>query len=480
MKQPNILFAIADDASHMSAYGHSFLNTPAFDAVAGDGVRFTQAFTTNPKCAPSRASILTGMHTWQLEEACNHNSIFPSKFVSYVDLLEENGYFVGYTGKGWGPGNYQKGGWTRNPAGPEFNARTLTPPPETKISNKDYAANFQDFLTKRPEGKPFYFWYGGHEPHRAYVPGEGLRAGRKTEDVKVPPYLPDDKIVKMDLLDYAYETEWFDLHLGRMIDTLKAMGEYENTMIVVTSDNGMPFPRVKGQMYEFDFKLPLAICWKEGIPGGRVVEDLVSFIDLAPTLLEASGRSPHEQMIGKSLLPLLTATASGILEPGRDHVLMGREKHDLGRENDLGYPVRCIRTQEFLYVRNFAPERWPAGNPETGFTNVDSSPTKELLLSQHERGEDFYFDLAFAKRPLEELYQIKVDESCMHNLAGDPRYSAIKKTLWSRLEAELHLQNDPRIKGNGDIFDTYEHCGGEGATHSWKALKGGYFQKQKY
>jgi len=165
-QRPNILFAIADDASHMSAYGVQFLNTPNFDRVAKEGVLFTNAFTTNPKCAPSRASILTGKQTWQLEEACNHFGVFPSKFRVYPDLLEEIGYHVGYTGKGWAPGDYQQGGFKRNPAGDEYNRINLTPPAKF-ISNRDYAANFEEFLKERPADSPFCFWYGGHEPHRA-------------------------------------------------------------------------------------------------------------------------------------------------------------------------------------------------------------------------------------------------------------------------------------------------------------------------
>ncbi len=477
-KRPNILFAIADDASHMSAYGHEFLHTPAFDRVAKDGVRFNNSFTTNPKCAPSRASILTGMHTWQLEDACNHSSIFPAKFKSYVDLLENGGYFVGYTGKGWGPGDYKKGGWKRNPAGPEFNGCFLEPPANTKISNKDYTANFTDFLNKRPKDTPFYFWYGGHEPHRSYIPGEGIRAGKKIEDVKVPAYLPNEDTVKSDLLDYGYETEWFDMHLGNMIQKLKDIGEYENTLIIVTSDNGMPFPRVKGQMYEFDFNLPLAMSWKNKIPGNRVIDDLISFTDFAPTILEAAGIEKHSQIIGTSLLPLLASSLSGIVEPERTYVLMGRERHDVGSEDDLSYPVRCIRNHDFLYIRNLKPDRWPAGNPETGFTNCDSSPTKELILQQHEDGKNFYFNLAFGKRPLEELYDIKKDFECMHNLADDPAYSQIKKSMWEMLEHDLVLQNDPRVLGKGQVFEDYEYVGT--GNHSWKAYKEGRFEKQKY
>ena len=475
--RPNILFAIADDASHMSAYGHRFVDTPHFDRVAKEGVLFANAFTTNPKCAPSRACILTGMQTWQLEEACNHYGVFPSKFAVYPDLLEAAGYCVGYTGKGWAPGDFKRGGFERNPAGPEYNRHTLMPPSKT-ISNKDYAANFADFLKERPEGTPFCFWYGGHEPHRRYEEGEGLRSGKKLSDVDVPGYLPDDDIVKSDLLDYAFETEWFDRHLGWMLDQLEAIGELDRTIVVTTSDNGMPFPRVKGQMYEADFHLPLAVRWGEGAKGGRVVADLISFADFAPTFLDAAGLAPHAQMVGRSFLDILKSDASGRIDPSRDRVFMGRERHDMGREGDVGYPVRVVRTRDFLYVRNFRSDLWPAGNPETGFTNIDSSPTKTLILEQHAQGDDKYFDLAMGKRPAEELYQISEDRDCLHNLAGDPRYAEVKAMLWQELKAKLEAQGDPRIFGKGDVFDTYEYVGQK--AHSWQAYVEGGWEGQRY
>lgn len=464
-KQPNILFAIADDASHMSAYGHSFVHTPHFDRLAEEGVLFLHAFTPNPKCAPSRASILTGLYPWQLEEAGNHFGIFPSKFKVYPDLLEEAGYFVGYTGKGWGPGDWEKGGFSRNPAGNEYNDRKLEPPEQTGINRKDYAANFGDFLAHRPPGAPFCFWYGGHEPHRKYVEGEGARAGKRVEDVTVPAYLPDNEIVKNDLLDYAYEIEWFDKHLGLILQQLEDIGELDNTIIVATSDNGMPFPRVKGQMYEFDFRLPLAIRWKGENPG-RQVEDLVSFVDFAPTFLEAAGIEVPPQIAGRSLVNLMESKSSGQVDPSRNRVYLGRERHDLGREGDVGYPVRCIRTRTHLYIRNFEPGRWPAGNPETGYTNVDNSPTKSLIIEQHDQGlNDYYFNLAFAKRPEEELYNIIEDPLCLNNLAGEPEHQERKEALWNELKAKLEQTVDPRMFGKGDVFDTYEYTGK--APNSW-------------
>jgi len=477
--RPNILFAIADDASHMSAYGHAFVNTPNFDRVAAMGARFDCAFTTNPKCAPSRASILTGRQTWQLEEACNHFCVFPSTFALYPDLLEEAGYHVGYTGKGWAPGDWQRNGLPRNPAGPVYNDRKLTPPDETMISAIDYAGNFADFQAARPEGAPWYFWYGGFEPHRHYTPGEGRRAGKDLASVVVPPYLPDTEEVRSDLLDYAYEVEWFDAQLGKILDQIEAAGELENTLVVVTSDNGMPFPRVKGNMYEQDFNLPFAACWLARMPGGRTLTDLVSFVDIAPTFLEVAGLPAHEQMSGRSLLRLLASATDGRVDPTRERVFMGRERHDMGREGDVGYPVRCVRTPEYLYVRNFAPERWPAGNPETWFPGCDGGPTKTYILDEYEQGRCVeYFDLCFGKRPAEELYHIGRDRDCMHNLADDPAHAELKAQLWAELEAELRAGGDPRIVGQGDWFDQQEYTGQ--ATHSWANYLAGTWKRQSY
>lgn len=483
--RPNILFAIADDASHMSAYGHRFLSTPAFDRVASEGVRFTNAFTTNPKCAPSRASILTGRHTWQLEEACNHWNVWPAKFPVYTDILAEAGYHVGYTGKGWGPGDWKRQGRTINPAGREYAGRTLDPPSAT-VSSKDYAANFVDFLDERPDNAPFCFWYGGHEPHRPYEPGQGAANGKAVGEEEVPAFFPNDERVRNDLADYAFEVEWFDAQLGKMLDELDRRGELDNTLVVVTSDNGMPFPRVKGNMYDYDFRLPMAVMWRAtsaSAPGSRsgtgvALTDMISFTDIAPTFLEAAGLQTRPEMSGRSFLGLLGAQESGRFDPTRDRAFMGRERHDVGREGDVGYPVRCIRTDDYLYVRNLRPDLWPAGNPETGFTGCDSSPTKSLILELHDAGEERYFELAFAKRPLEELYDVKNDAECMENLAPRPEHASTCRELWSELRGYLRGQGDPRMLGTGDRFDAYEYVGNP--PHSWKAYAEGWWEPQRH
>ncbi|NKB72152.1 MAG: sulfatase-like hydrolase/transferase [Candidatus Latescibacteria bacterium] len=477
--RPNILFAIADDASHFSAYGHTFVDTPHFDRVAADGIRFNNAFTTNPKCAPSRASILTGRHTWQNREACQHWNFWPDGLAVFPDLLEAAGYHVGFTGKGWAPGDWQRCGRGRNPAGPHYNERRLEPPDGSKISGVDYAGNFADFLADRPQDAPFYFWYGGHEPHRHYTPGEGLAHGKRMEQVEqVPPYWPEEDVVRRDMLDYAFETEWFDAQLGKMLALLEQRGELDNTLVVVTSDNGAPFPRVKGNMYEDDFRLPCAVMWPQGIEGGRQVDDLVSFTDLAPTFLEAAEAASLDDCVGRSLFDIFAASGSGMVTPDRQRVYMGRERHDMGREDDLGYPVRCMRTSQYLYVRNFAPERWPAGNPETGYTGCDSSPTKARILTLKEEGQDECWRLAFGKRPLEELYDIVADSHCLENLAGRADMGPLKEKLWGELRAELERSGDPRIEGRGDIFEQYDYVGE--AQHSWAHYLKGDWQPQKY
>jgi uncharacterized sulfatase len=393
--------------------------------------------------------------------------VFNAKFPVYPNLLAEAGYHVGSTGKPWSPGDWRAGGFKENPAGKPYN-KIHAKPPSPGISNKDYAANFAAFLSEKPDDAPFCFWYGGHEAHRAYEKGVGVKNGKKLADATVPPYLPDDEVVRSDLLDYGYEIEWFDTHLGRMLKLLEERGELDETFVVVTADNGMPFPRVKGQIYDDDFHLPLAIRWPKQVPGGRKVDDFVSFTDFAPTFLDVAGMKPLAEMTGRSFLDVLKSSKSGWIDPSRDHVLTGKERHDLGRPGDVGYPVRAIRTKRYLYARNFHPERWPAGDPETGYRNIDGSPSKSRILELKEQGQGHFWDLSMGKRPLEELYDVQQDPRCLTNLADKPELKTVKEQLWGQLESELREQQDPRILGKGDVFDSYRYVGNHG--HSWDSV----------
>ena len=473
MKQPNILFCIADDASHFGYNGFGYVKTPNIDrlAEADGGVILDNAFTTNPKCAPSRASILTGMHTWQLREGCNHFSYFPGDFEVYPDMLEANGYHVGFTGKGWGPGDYEHYGRTRNPAGPDYSDIELAPPKDSRITAVDYSANFKAFLDDNKEGKPFCFWYGCKEPHRPYNIGESWDFETKPEDIKyLPSYWPDNDLVRRDMLDYAFEINWFDRFIGEMVSELEKRNLLDDTFILITSDNGMPFPRIKGQMYEQDFHLPMVAYWKGKLHCGKELDALISFIDIGPTFLELAGVKEHN-MAGKSFLPVLLDG-----DKGQEYVWFGREKHDVGRTNDVGYPVRCVRDKQYLYIKNYAPDRWPAGNPETKYTNCDHGPTKAQVLLAAERGHPEYLEMRFGKRPAEELYDVINDIECMHNLVNDPKYTAELARLRTALDKKLAETEDPRFLGNGDIFDSYPITQGRKIGHSWASYTAGEFE----
>jgi N-sulfoglucosamine sulfohydrolase len=472
-RRPNILIAIADDQGHAftSFAGYRAVRTPAFDRVAREGVYFRNAFAPSPGCSPTRAAFLTGRHTWQIEQAGTHASSFPAKYVVFPELLEKDGYFVGMTGKGWGPGNFAVDGRPRNPAGPAFAKRKTDAADGGKKPGNDYAANFADFLAARPKDQPFYFWYGGNEPHRGFTKGSGLKAGKQLADAPPPPFLPDTPEVRSDLLDYCVEIEWFDTHLGRMLQQLEAAGELDHTLVIVTSDNGMPFPRAKANLYEYGFHEPLAIRWGDRVPGGRIVDDVVGFVDLTATILDAAGvRHPGGAypLSGRSITNLLYSQQQGRIDPERTAVYAGRERHSSSRYQNWTYPQRAIRTPEFLYIRNFRPDRWPAGDPvvlgedgrpegpHSGYKDIDAGPTLSFLTAQADDPKIAPFlQLAVAKRPAEELFDIVKDPGCLNNLAAKPEFSAVRARLEKQLLDYLRQTGDARVINGGDIWEQY-------------------------
>jgi len=442
--RPNILFAIADDWSwpHAGAYGDEVVKTPVFDRIAREGVLFTHAFCASPSCTPSRGGILTGQAIHRLEEGGNLWSILRDKFRVYPDILEAEGYFVGHMGKGWGPGTLEGSGRTRNPAGPRF---------ET----------FKQFHESVPEGKPSCFWFGSHDPHRPYKKGTGLEAGMKTEDVVVPPFLPDTHEVREDIVDYYFEVQRFDSQVGELVELLETSGQLDNTIVVMTSDNGMPFPRAKANLYDYGTRMPLAIRWPARVKGGRTVDEFISFTEFAPTFLQAAGLKPLPEMTGRSFLGLLT----GERPERRTALYLERERHAQVREGDRSYPMRAVRTKQFLYIENLRPNLWPAGDPEKWravgpFGDVDGSPTKRLILDRRDDAEMAkFFRAAFAKRPAEELYDLSRDPGQLNNVANRREYAAVKKRLRAQLIHWMADTEDPRAKGETDFWDRCPYFG---------------------
>ncbi|MDG2224041.1 MAG: sulfatase [Rubripirellula sp.] len=463
--RPNILFCISDDQSyaHTGANGDPIVQTPAFDRTAREGLRFTHAFCDAPTCGPSRSAILTGQHIWRLEEAGNIHSTLPAKFATYTELLGEAGYSVGYTGKGWSPGRLAPGGRNTNPAGKGYSERRFDPP-FTGIRSTDYAANFQDFLQNVGDDQPFCFWLGTSEPHRSFQAGSGKLTGKDPAKVVVPPIFPDHEIVRNDLLDYLVEVESFDKMVARAIVALENRGQLDNTIIVVTSDHGMPFPRAKASLYDAGSRVPLAIRWPKGIQNpGRTVTTFVNLSDLAPTFLEAAGLKPPEMMTAKSLLGVFRDETVR----NRAAAFIAMERHDGCRKGGKGYPCRAIRTKDYLYIHNFESTRWPSGSPDPSvcarsipYGEIDTSPTKTFMMEQANKdGVAHLAALAFGMRPAEELYDLSSDPHQMVNLAGSSAMLATQATLRRQLFDHLKKTGDPRVVGGRVDWDYYPYYG---------------------
>ncbi|MDX1285558.1 MAG: sulfatase-like hydrolase/transferase, partial [Draconibacterium sp.] len=332
---------------------------------------------------------------------------------------------------------------------------------------------------------PFFFWYGAREPHFPFEKGAGLRSGKKLKDVEVPEFLPDHDTIRMDLLDYAYEIEWFDGHLVKMIDHLKETGELENTIIIVTSDNGMQFPYAIANCYEYGIHVPMAISWPEKIKKGRTSNDLINLADLAPTLLEITNNQTRamQPITSKSFTNILISDKNGLVDSDRDAIYTGRERHSSARWMNLGYPQRAIRTKDFLYIRNYYPERWPAGapqrlNPENPdeldfmhglnedgkyvggvYCDIDDGGVSKTFLIENLNNPEIkpYFDLAMAKRSGEELFSIKNDPFTINNLAQKQEYDEDLKFMRNKLNHFLKETKDPRVVGPvPDIFENYQ------------------------
>jgi len=464
-RRPNILFCIADDWGwpHAGAYGDPVVKTPAFDRVAREGILFEHAYISSPSCTPSRNAILTGQQFWRLGSGANLWSRLDEKTPVYPHLLEAAGYHVGSWRKSWGPGKLDN--WTKHP------------------TVKVYRKGFDAFLAERPKDAPFCFWLGASDPHRGYKKGSGKASGMDLSKIKLFEHFPDAEEVRSDVADYYFEVQRFDSDVAKALAKLEAIGELENTIVVITGDHGMPFPRCKGNLYDCGARVPLALRWGKAVKSGRVVEDFVSLTDLAPTFLGAAGVPVPEIMTGRSLLGVMASEKSGRVDPARSFVVAGKERHVPGQEAPSmgGTPMRSIRTHEFLYIRNFDPQRWPAGSPHYQKTTIegawladcDNGPTKSYMVEHREKDDAHRrgYDWSFAKRPAEELYDLGKDPEQLKNVAGDPAYASAKARLGEQLTSELTRMQDPRVTGGGEKFDTYPYFGGAPKYPGYKPEK---------
>ena len=459
--------------------------------MAKEGILFRNAFVTAPSCTPCRSSLLSGQYFWRTGQgAILQGAKWDAKIPSFPLLLEKSGYHIGYTSKVWTPGTpvhapYGGKAKSYDRKGSEINRFSQHVEKSATIQEgkeqlyQEVRGNFADFMADRKDNEPFCYWFGPTNCHRKWTQGSGKRHwGIDPDDLKgkLPPFLPDVPIVREDFADYLGEAQAFDAMLGVLIQQLESQGELENTLIVVSGDHGMPgMPQGKCNLYDFGVAVPLAIRLPKAAHGGRLVEDFVNLIDLAPTLLEIANEKPLDIMSGRSLVPLLVSDKNGTIDVTRDHVVVGRERHVAkARAGQLPYPQRAIRTKDYLYIRNFKPERWPMGsgpgmgapagpmppfeklreNTFVAFGDLDGSPTKAWLITHRDDPEiDRYFKIAFGRRPAEELYDLRKDPHQMTNVADQSNYEDTKAVLSGRMLSTLRNTGDPRIMGDGSTYD---------------------------
>ncbi len=436
--RPNIILFIADDWSypHAGAYGDPVVQTPNFDRLASGGMLFTNAYCASPSCSPSRASILTGRYPHQNGAMGNLWSEFAADATVYTRQLEAAGYLVGHDQKGWGPGDWRSTGWPHNPAGKQY-------------------ADITDLLAEREGGQPFCYWFGSQDPHRTYKTNLGAWTGMEADSVVVPGFFPDLPCVRNDMLDYYAEVERFDRHVGEVVELLESKGELDNTLIIVTSDNGMPFPRAKANLYDYGTRMPFVAHWPDRIPAGSVRESYLNLASLAATFVQAAELPVPAGMTLPGILDQLTDASV----KGAEEVFLERERHAQVRADSGSYAVRAIRNDSFLYLRNFFPERWPAGDPEAvlsvgAYGDVDNSITKMLILDRQSPSGDTtdYYRLAFAKRPPIELYDLEMDPYQLVNLASVPAYAGPEAMLATRLRNFMEASNDPRLQDPRSLY----------------------------
>ncbi len=501
-KRPNILFAFADDWGRFaSAYAkldgpgtiNDVLKTPSFDRLANEGVLFRRTFVSAPSCTPCRSALLSGQHFWRTGRgAILRGAVWDGTHAAWPLLLRDSGYHIGETYKVWSPGTpgdapfgAGKHGYER--AGGRFNqfSQTVTklvadgkPLEAAKQELYDEVlANFNAFLQDRKPDQPFCYWFGPTNVHRKWIKGSGKKLWGIDPDQlqgKMPPFLADVPEIREDLADYFGEVQAYDTMLGLLVKRLEEIGESNNTLIAVSGDHGAPgFPHGKCNLYDFGSSVSLAIRWP-GTPGNRVVDDLITLPDLAPTFLEAAGIVPPDAMTGRSLMNILKSDRSGQVEPQRTAVYIGRERHvENARADFMPYPQRAVRTHEYLYIINFRPDRYPLGdhyrlngpNPPTAeeltedtrvsLPDEDAGPAKAWLVSQRDNSQwKWLFQHAYDKRPREELYDLKVDPHQMKNVANDAKYADIRRQLELQLMTELSSTGDPRLVDGGKFFET--------------------------
>lgn len=392
--RPNILWIISDDLSpDLGCYGETAVKTPHLDALAAEGARFTHVFGTSSVCSPNRSAYNTGMYQTSVG-AQNHRTLvkqpLPEGVKTLPELLRAAGYFVS-NGR---PGDA----------------------PEEPLSLKgkldwNFAVEGEPFdgtdWNQRAPGQPFFAQVNINEAHRPWT--RDMERPVDPSKVSIPPYYPDHPLVRLDWSRYLEEVQVFDRKVGAVLARLEREGLAENTIVMVFGDNGRSFPRDKGYIYDGGLRVPLIVRWPDGRAAGQVDDRLISMIDFAPTVLHWAGLEVPTWMQGESF--------ADDRRSARERIYAAKDRTGIIPDR-----IRCVRSRDFKYVRNFVSDI--PYLPTNRYTLLVESTLSVMLTHAQRTGADDHITmLCESTRPPEEFYDLHKDPFEINNLASDPEYA---------------------------------------------------------
>lgn len=403
-KTPNIVWILAEDLGpELGSYGYPGVDTPNLDRLAGEGVRFTHAFTTAPVCSPARSALMTGMYQTTIG-AHNHRSHrddgyrLPDGVRVLTDPLREHGYFtanivdLGLDFAGTG-----KTDWNFTYDGDPFDTDTWS----------DLKSN-----------QPFYAQVNLPETHRGKE-WDAAPARIDPKNVSLPPYYPDHPVVRADWAQYLNAVMALDVKVGGVLELLERDGLAENTVVIFMGDHGRAMVRGKQWPYDSGLHVPLIIKGAPGLAPGTVDDELIASIDISATTLAMAGVTPPESMQGHDFLH----------DEPREYVFGGRDRGDETVDR-----IRTVRDRRYRYIRNYYPERpFLQLNRYKEFTYPALPVMRELYAAG--RLTPVQARLLAPTRPADELYDLDADPFEIDNLASDPAHRDTLERLRRELDA---------------------------------------------
>ena len=456
--KPNILWIITEDHSPMlGAYGDAYAETPALDALAKEGVLYTHAYSNAPVCSPARSTLITGMYANSMGSSHMPSLMRRPAKIKYInDYLHQAGYYTAIVGKydfNFLPGNEK------------WDEITST------LINTGW--DHSQYLQQTKGEKPFFTLLNLFQSHESRAFEKNFRPLSRAEKrtphdparVRVPPYHPDTPIVRRDWARNYDTVSRVDKLIGDIFDDLREDGLLQNTVVFVFSDHGTGMPRGKRWLYDSGLRVPLIVYLPERyaelapVKPGERVDDLVAFVDLAPTTLSVAGVEIPSHMQGRAFL-------GKQIEAPVPHIYGYRDRMD-GRY-DL---IRAVTDGQYKYIRNYMPHL--SYSQQIAYVNQQSTMREWQRL--HDAGElSPIQDAFFGLKPQEELYNVSEDPHEVNNLAKDPRYADRIAAMRQNMESWMLEIGDTGFLPEAELYERV----GKGTAFELKREPGGYAMEE--